>query len=248
MTAAFNFADHPLVRHLSAVAELSSEAKKALAELPMQVQDIKADQDLVREGDRPSRSCLILEGFAVSSKTTGEGKRQILAYHMLGDIPDVQSLHLTVIDNTLATVTPAKVGFIQHEILGALCARHVDIANALWRGTLISAAIYREWMTNVGRREAKSRLAHFLCETLVRMKAVGLTTDHACELALTQNELADTTGMSTVHVNRVLQELRTEGLVSLKGSALRALDWEGLKRAGDFDPTYLHFRDPTLAA
>jgi CRP-like cAMP-binding protein len=101
-------------------------------------------------------------------------------------------------------------------------------------------------MTNVGQREAKNRLAHLLCETLVRMKAIGLADDHSCELAMTQAEIADAMGVSTVHVNRTLQELRAEGLISLKGSALQALDWKALKRVGDFDATYLHFRDPSV--
>ena len=110
--------------------------------------------------------------------------------------------------------------------------------------TLTDASIFREWIINVGRRDAKSQLAHVLCETLVRSKAVGLARDHSCEIAITQQELGDATGNSAVHVNRVLQELRREGLISLEGRKLKALDWEGLKAAGDFDPTYLHLKHP----
>jgi CRP-like cAMP-binding protein len=235
--------EHPLVRYLQSITSLSDAAQEALAHIPMQVVNLKTDQDIVRESDHPTRSCLILEGFAISFKVTGEGKRQIIAYHLPGDIPDLQSLHLTVLDTSVGTITPCKVGFITHETLYDLCAQHSEVASALWRWTLISAATSREWVTNNGRREAIARIAHLLCEMLVRMKAIGLAEDHSCEMAMTQSELADATGVSTVHVNRTLQELRGLGLISLRGSALRALDWEGLKRAGDFDPTYLHLRD-----
>ena len=232
---------------MASTASLSDESKQALADLPMQVLDLRADQDIVRDGDRPSRSCVILEGFTISFKVTGEGKRQILTHHMPGDIPDVQSLHLTVLDTSLATVTPCRVGFVLHETLRAVCARHPEIASGLWRGTLIAAAIYREWIMNVGRREAKNRIAHILCETLVRMRAIGRAEDHACEFPLTQAELADATGVSTVHVNRTLQALRGEGLISLEAGTLKALDWDGLVGVGDFDPTYLHLMDTEQA-
>jgi CRP-like cAMP-binding protein len=240
--------DHPLIRQMESTASLSDEAKQALAALPMQVLDLKTDQDVVREGDRPTRCCILLEGFAVGTKVTGEGKRQILAYYMPGDIPDLQSLHLAVLDSGVATVTPCKVGFVQHETLRAACAGSPEIASALWRGTLIAASIYREWMANVGQRDARTKIAHIFCETLVRMKAIGLAEGHTCVLELTQAEIGEAAGITTVHVNRSIQTLRAEGLVSLRGSRLEALDWEGLKLVGDFDPTYLHLREPVERA
>jgi len=235
---------HPLIRHLASVATLSEDDKRALLTLPMQVTELRADQDIVREGDRPTRSCLILEGWASTFKMTGEGKRQIMAFHIAGDIPDLQSLHLTLLDSSLGTMSPCMVGFIQHEALHAVCEQHYGIARALWRVTLTDASIFREWIINVGRREAHSQLAHVLCETLVRLKAVGLARDHTCEMPITQQELGDATGNSAVHVNRVLQDLRRQGLISLEGRTLKALDWEGLKAVGDFDPTYLHLKHP----
>jgi CRP-like cAMP-binding protein len=247
MAVHFTSHDHPLVRHLESVATLSHDEKCALVNLPMQVVDIKTDQEIVREGDRPTRSCLILEGLACTFKHTGDGKRQIMAFHIPGDIPDLQSLYLAVLDSSLGTITPCKVAFIQHQALRDLCARQPGIATALWRTSLIDASIFREWVTNVGRREAYSRVAHLLCETLVRLTAVGLAADHACELPITQSELADATGMTTVHVNRTLQDLRGDGLISLNGGKLKALSWEGLKRAGDFDPTYLHLERSNAA-
>ena len=114
------------------------------------------------------------------------------------------------------------------------------MADVFWRDTLIDAAVFREWMVGIGRRSAETRIAHVLCEVLVRMRAVGLANEHACELPVTQAELGDALGFSTVHVNRSLQELRKKGLITLSGSVLTVQDWPGLKEAGEFDPTYLH--------
>ncbi len=232
----------PLVRKIESISllALSEDERTALAELPMQVQTLRADQDIVREGDRPSRCCALLEGFTCVYKMTRDGKRQITAFHIPGDIPDLQSLHLKVLDNSVSTLTACAVGFIPHEALRDLCRSHPRIADTLWRETLIDASIFREWMLNIGRREAYSRLAHLLCEMVTRMRAVGLVDDQTCELPITQGELADATGISTVHVNRTLQELRGAGLITLRAGALTVNDWDGLKRAGEFDPTYLH--------
>ena len=170
------------------------------------------------EGDRPSRSCLLLSGFACVYKVTGDGKRQIAGFSIPGDIPDLQSLHLEVLDNSLGTLTPCRVGFITHDALRDICGRCPRITAAFWRGTLIDAATFREWVMNVGRREAYNRMAHVFCELLVRLRAVGLAADHACDLPITQAEFADAIGVSAVHVNRVLQEMRAAGLIKTKGT------------------------------
>jgi CRP-like cAMP-binding protein len=234
--------DHnPVIRKLESNVRLSDEERAALEALPMQVQALRADQDIVREGDQPTRCFAVLEGYTATYKMTGDGKRQIHAFHVPGDIPDLQSLHLRVLDFSIGTLTPCRVGFIQHEPLRELCRQQPRIMEAFWRQTLIDGAIFREWITNVGRREAYNRMAHILCEWIVRLQAVGLVKDHTCDLPMTQNELADATGISTVHVNRVLQQLRSDGLINLRGNRLEVLDWEQLKDVGDFDPTYLHF-------
>jgi CRP-like cAMP-binding protein len=230
-----------IIRKLESTFRLSDEERAALQALPMQVQAIRADQDIVREGDRPTRCFALLEGFTATYKMTGDGKRQIHSWHVPGDIPDLQSLHLRVLDFSISTLTPCRVGFIQHEPLRALCRKQPRIMEAFWRETLVDAAIFREWITNVGRRDAYNRVAHILCEWVLRLRAVGLVKNHTCDLPMTQNELADATGISTVHVNRVLQELRGNGLIVLRGNRLEVLDWDQLRQVGDFDPTYLHF-------
>jgi CRP-like cAMP-binding protein len=235
--------DHPLIRQLLTVCPVSDTMKEVLTQLPMQIITVEEDREIVREGDRSSRCCLVLEGFVISFKITSEGKRQIVTYHLPGDIPDLQSLHLPVLDTSLATITPCTLGFIQHEALHVICESHPEVAKALWRWTLIAASIYREWVTNVGQRRSTARMAHVLCEMLIRMRAVGLAEGYACEMPMTQNELADATGMSTVHVNRTLQDLRRSKLITLKENTLTAIDWDGLQAAGEFDPAYLHIRD-----
>jgi CRP-like cAMP-binding protein len=196
----------------------------------------------VREGDRPSECCLILEGFAYRYKLTEEGKRQIFSFHIPGDIPDLQSLHIDVMDHSLSSLTTCKAMFISHESVRNLMQGCPRISDAFWRDTLIDAAVFREWILNLGRREAYERMAHLLCELYVRLKAVGLTNGDACDMPFTQAELADATGLSTVHVNRTLQELRGDGLITLRAGSLSVLDWNRLREAGEFDPTYLHLR------
>src|SRR5215210_6245769 len=121
MDATFRSDDNPLIRKLESINTLYDDERSALLSLPMQITNLRADQDIVREGDRPSRACLVLEGFTCMYKLTGEGKRQIMGFNIPGDIPDLQSLHLTVLDTSLGTITPSKVGFIQHEVLRELC-------------------------------------------------------------------------------------------------------------------------------
>lgn len=232
---------NPLIRHLGHLISLTDDERAALERLPMQITKVKADQDIVREGDRPTRCFTILEGFAMTFKVTGPGKRQIMAFHIPGDMPDLQSLQLEVLDLTVSTLTPCTVGFVQHETIRDLCRRFPRIGDVLWRETLVAAAVFREWVMNVGQRQAYARVAHVCCEWMTRMEAMGLAEDRSCELPITQNELADATGMSTVHVNRTLQRLRAEGLIELRDGRLTIVDWEGLQNAGDFDPTYLHY-------
>ncbi|WP_311924682.1 Crp/Fnr family transcriptional regulator [Microvirga sp. 3-52] len=204
MAIVSNSDKNSLIRRLESIFGLSEGERQALEDLPMRVMTIKADQDIVREGDRPSRSCLILSGFACTYKVSAQGKRQIVSFNLPGDVPDLHSLHLKTLDNSIGTVSPCSVGFITHEALRDICDRYPRIAAALWRNTLFDAAIFREWVLNVGRREAYTRMAHVLCELLVRLQAVGLVKDDACDLPITQAEFADAIGVTPVHVNRVL--------------------------------------------
>ena len=237
----------PLIRKLRGGLQLSADERAGLESLPMRVEVIRADQDLVREGDRPSRCFALLEGCAISFKRTGAGKRQIMTFHISGDLPDLQSLHMKRLDNTIATITPCKVGFVEHGALLDLCARFPRITNALWRETMRDAALFKEWVMNVGRRDAQAGVAHLICEFVTRMGAVGLVKDGQCAFPITQNELADAVGVSSVHINRTLQELRAGGLIALTRGKLQVVDWEGLKAIGDFAPDYLYLDEERAA-
>ena len=229
-----------LIRKLESIAPLAPEERAALQRLPMRLKTVAAGQDIVSEGDTPSECCLLVEGFACRYNVTAQGKRQILSFHISGDMPDLQSLHLKVMDHSLGALIPCKLGFIQHDDVRTLIRHHPRLGDLFWRDTLIDAAVFRQWVVNVGRRQGPARLAHLLCELLVRLRAVKLVEDHAFDLPVTQGDLADAMGISNVHVNRVLQDLRKQGLILLQGKFLNVLDWEGLKQAGEFDPTYLH--------
>ena len=232
----------PLIHKLESVLVLSEDEKDVLRKLSGTIKTVGPRQDLVREGDRPHECCLILEGFAYRYKLTEDGRRQIFSFHIPGDIPDLQSLHIDVMDHSLSSLTTCKALFISHETVRNLMQGCPRISDAFWRDTLIDAAVFREWILNLGRREAYGRMAHLLCEFYVRLKAVGLTNGDACDMPFTQAELADATGLSTVHVNRTLQDLRGEGLITLRAGSLSVLDWDRLREAGEFDPTYLHLR------
>jgi CRP-like cAMP-binding protein len=248
LTASSNVHDSPMIRKMESVFTLSDDERQALETLPMQLAVIKADQDIVRIGDSPSRSCLLLSGFACTYKVTVGGKRQIVSFNLPGDVPDLQSLHLKVLDNSISTITTCRVGFITHQDLREICDRYPRITAAFWRETLIDASIFREWVMNVGQREAYQRMAHVLCELLVRLRAVGLVEDHVCDLPITQGEFADALGVTNVHVNRVLQQMRADGLIETKGTQVKVPDWERLKQVGEFDPTYLHLEREDAAA
>src|SRR4051812_32920852 len=237
----------PLILRLESIAPVAEEEKQAILALPMTVRDLRADQEIVRDQDRPSQGCLILEGWAFRYKILEGGKRQIFSFHIPGDVPDLQSLHLSVMDHSLATLVPSKVAFIPHEAVRAFIRAQPRIADLFWRDTLIDAAVFREWMAGIGRRDAYGRIAHLFCELFVRLRAVGLADGDAFPMPITQAEIGDALGLSTVHVNRTLQDLRANGLVRSRNGSLIVEDWEALKEAGGFDPTYLHMRKEVAA-
>jgi len=229
-----------LIRKLESIARLSDEERYAILSLPVRTRVLEPRQDIVRDGDKPSQCCLLLDGWACRYKLLSQGRRQIFSFHVPGDIPDLQSLHLHTMDHSLGTLTEASVAFIPHESLLDLTARFPGVAALLWRYTLIDAAIFREWMIGIGRKTAYGRIAHLFCEMYLKLEAVGLAGEHRCPLPITQIDLGDALGLSNVHVNRVLQAMRGKGLITLRGSALVIEAWDELNRVSEFDPTYLH--------
>jgi CRP-like cAMP-binding protein len=238
-----------LVRRLDVdTSPLSQEEKQAILRLPVTIREIGPDQDVVREGDRPSQCCVVLEGFQCRYKMLSDGERQIMSFHVPGDIPDLQSLFLRVMDHSLGTMTPNRVGFITHDALRDLIREQTGLAERLWRETLIDAAIFREWITNVGSRDAYTRIAHIICEFFVRLRSVGLTKGTTFNFPITQTEIADATGLSTVHVNRSIQQLRADGLIAIERGVCTIPDFGRLEEAAMFDPGYLHLSGAASAA
>jgi CRP-like cAMP-binding protein len=217
-------------------------------DLPLHIRELAAGQDIVREGDRPFQCCLLLDGFAQRYIVVGDGRRQVLSFHIPGDMPDVLSLHLARMDHTLGILSRSKVGFVSHQNVRRMIGEHPRLGDAFWRDTLIDAAVFREWMVGIGRRGARARMAHLFCEIVTRMEVVGLAQDKSVRVPFTQTTIGDALGLSTVHVNRVVQELRSDGLITWHGRVLTVNDWDGLVQAGEFDPSYLHLSPPKKEA
>ncbi|QPF82479.1 Crp/Fnr family transcriptional regulator [Bradyrhizobium genosp. L] len=229
-----------LLTKITVSNKLDGDDIETIKRLPIERRDVGPREIVVHDGSRPTQCCLVADGFMFRSKTTSEGQRQILSLHIPGDIPDLQSLYLGVMDHDLVTLTSCTLGFIPHQALKQLTKARPDVAAAMWRETLIDAAMFREWIVNVGRRSGVQRMAHLLSELRRRLEAIGRTANGTFRLPITQAELADCLALSTVHVNRVLQELRGEGLIEVDRSAFHLLDQKKLEERGQFEPHYLH--------
>lgn len=221
-------------------ARLSHAEQDAIRSLPVVVRTVEARQDIVHEGGPTAHCCILLEGLASSYHLLDEGKRQLLSLYVPGDLPDLPSLQLPDPDYGITALTASRVAFVPHAELHRLIGDYPAIAQVLWRDTLISAAIHRAWIVGLGRRTARSRLAHLFCELYLRLKVVGLTDGKTVPMLMTQSDLADALGLSSVHVNRSLQELRQSGLIELHGRRLIISDWSGLCAEGEFNSRYLH--------
>ena len=236
-----------LIRKLEQFGKLSSKERQTLENLPIDIRQVGADQDLGEDGQRSSHCLLLLNGMVCRYRTMQDGQRQIMSFHFPGDILDLSALLLGSLGHGIGTVTPVEVAPIAHATVLGWIEQHPGLRRLLWQDTLVDAAVFREWVVNVGRRPALARTAHLLCELATRLQAAGLE-DQAFNLPVTVVELADATGLSVVHVNRVLQELRAKKLIELRGKVLAVLDWDGLRQAAGFDPDYLHQRAMPRAA
>ena len=231
-----------LLRKLESIETLSDEVRAAILALNGSVKTLVRGEDLVREGDTPAECTVVLSGLLCRHTHLRNGGRQIMSFHIPGDMPDLHSLFIKRMDHNLGAVAATRIMTIPHEVMRKALRAHPRLNDLLWRETLIDAAIFRQWMVRIGRRDAVKRLAHLLCEIMTRMQAVGLGEADVCNLPMTQTDLGDALGLSNVHVNRSLQELRKRGLVDFQRSSLRIASSEGLKELADFDPLYLHLK------
>lgn len=229
-----------LARKLSRLAALDREDLAGLSALPAQSEQVPSRKPLVREGDIPDRCCLLVRGYAARYKDMATGSRQIVSFHIPGDLLDVQHLLLSQADHSIETITPASVAWIAKAHLLGLATDRPNIGKALWRDTLIDASIFREWVLNIGQRDAKSRIAHMICEFVARTEAAGLGSRDRFELPFTQQHIAEATGLTSVHVNRTLKSLDGDGAIERNRNQFNVLDWDRLCSIADFDPAYLH--------
>ena len=225
---------------LEAFTRLSSDDWAALGQISRNFRFVDARRDVISEGDQPRHVHLVLEGWACRYKQLPDGKRQIVSLFVPGDFCDVNVYILKTMDHSIGAISRLKVAMITAEEMSALTAERPRITQALWWHELVTAAIQREWTLNIGQRSAYERLAHLLIELYLRLNTVGRAHHGRCDFPLTQNDLADATGLTAVHVNRTLQELRRDGLIELERKQLQILDMPRLIDAAMFNPNYLH--------
>jgi len=230
----------PLITALERYDTLSTEERTALVALPLHVREFASRQEIIREGDRPEQSGVILAGMTARTQILEQGKRQLTALNIQGDFVDLDSFLLKKIDHSVIALGPCKIAFISHEAVKELCADHIHLSRLLWLTTVVDSAIQRAWITCLGRRSAIARMAHLICELFVRLRDRGLSASSSFDFPITQADVGDILGLSVVHVNRTVQDLRRLELISWEHGRVTIVDYEGLARRGEFDPTYLN--------
>jgi len=231
----------PMVRKLSLWRALDEADVAALLALPHVVRPLNSGQFVAWDGDRPQHCCLLMSGFAFRHKIAGNGARQILSVHMRGDVIDLHNSLLRVADHNIQMLTGGEVAMIPFEAVRDIAAARPTVAAALWYETLVDGSIFREWIVNVGRRDARTRIAHLLCELALRQEMAGLGDRLVYQMPMTQEQLSDAVGLTPVHVNRMLMSLGTDGLIRRSLRSITVMDWAALAKAGDFETRYLHF-------
>jgi CRP-like cAMP-binding protein len=230
----------PLFHRWEKRVPLSDEDRSAFQALPFTRKSFGKDSYLVEEGQRTTECTLLLRGFVYRQKLACDGARQIISFHIPGEFIDLQNGLLGMADHNVQSLNRCEVATVSAAPLRELGTRRPALERAMWLDTLIDASIFREWVVNVGRRDARTRIAHLLCELALRLEASGAGDGRAYQFPLTQDQLADATGLTPVHTNRTLQGLRKDGLIALSASKLTVLDWDRLREVGDFSERYLH--------
>jgi CRP-like cAMP-binding protein len=237
----------PMVAKLQQWRPLDEKDQEALLALPYRVIKLRPQEYLVREGDQTQSSCLMLSGFSVRHKVAGNGGRQIFSIQMRGDLADLENSLLGVADHNLQALTHVEGALIPVNAIQEIAFARPAIGRAMWYETLVDSSIFREWSLNVGRRDARSRTAHLLCELALRLEMAGLGERCCYELPMTQEQLADALALTSVHTNRTLMNLAGDGLIARTHRTVQINDWEALMKVGDFDAAYLHLEAGQLA-
>jgi CRP-like cAMP-binding protein len=233
-----------LLHRLERLSELSAHDRQLIAELPLTVANFSANKEVARHGDAPSRCTLVLGGFLYGHKRVNGSRRQITSFFVPGDIADLHTLHLAPLDHDLSALGPAVVAFMPHGAFRDMLDRSPRLTQAFWRDTFIRLGIMREWVTNLGRRDAIARVAHVVCELAVRLQKVDLAQNLSFSIPWTQTDLADACGISNVHANRVVQELRRHGIMEWDSRKVMIRDWDAVAKIADFSDEYLQLGRP----
>lgn len=229
----------PFLRKLEARASFSAEERAAILELPFTPRQITANRDFVQRGEQVTHSCFVLEGMVGTFGQSRNGARQITSVFMNGDMIDLQTVVLPEAMSAFQALTTTTILQIPHSALRKAGHRFPNLAEAFWRECVIDASIINEWVVNVGRRDARSSMAHLFCELACRSGTATPENGHRFAFPVTQNHLSDMLGLTPVHVNRTLKGLREDRLLELSGRMVEILNWDRLAQVGDFDPTYL---------
>ena len=229
----------PFVAKLTAAADLSEEEKQAIRRVYADTREVPARGDIISEGEKPEHVHIILDGWAARYKILADGGRQITAFLLPGDFCDLHVTILGEMDHSILALTPVTVAYVSHKTMESLPRERPELGRAMWWATLVDEAVLRSWIVNLGRRDAHARIAHLFCEIHARLKVVGLA-DGEFDVPLTQEVLADALGLTPIHINRVLQRLRSEGLISFRAGMLTIHDAAALRDVAGFDPNYLH--------
>jgi CRP-like cAMP-binding protein len=232
---------------------LSASDRQRIADLPRKLVNLPAEHHVISRDHAPTQCALVLGGFLYSHKLVADSRRQIISFFVPGDVPDLSALFLPDIDCDITTLGPAVLAWVPHRALKDALDRSPNLARAFWREILMQTAISRECVANLGSRNAIARVAHIVCELTVRLQAVGLARDLSFTIPWTQIDLADACGISSVHVNRVVQELRLRSLLDFDSKRVKIRDWNSLVQLGDFNDDYLQLgrstkKEPSLAS
>jgi CRP-like cAMP-binding protein len=220
--------------------QLELREEEVLRSAVAEVETFRGGKTIVRAGETLTFSALLVEGLVARYKDLREGQRQIMELHVPGDFLDLHGFLLKKLDHDIGSISPVTIAWVPHETLRRISEEEPHLTRLLWLSTLMDASIQRERILSVGRRAARARIAHLLCELFLRLETVGMVDGMSFPLSLTQMDLADATGLTSVHVNRMLRELREEGLLTFRGGRVTIHEWERLQRFAEFDPIYLH--------
>ena len=233
-----------LIRNLKEHSRLRGEDIAEIHNFSLVTKDLSPDEDFIHQGDHPRHAVLVISGMVARYHLLKAGRRQYLSFHMSGDLPDAQGLFIERMDHALCSIGPARVAFIPHKQILESFERRPMLGVAIWRATLLDAAIFREAITNNSARPKPTRMAHLFCELFYRARVSQLIEGNRCSIPLTLPQLEETLAMAIASVNRALQQLRSSGTMDFHAGELNVLNWRELKRLGDFIPDYLHMKKP----